>query len=244
MSFVVVIPARYQSTRLPGKPLIDIAGMSMIERVYQQALQSGAERVVIATDDARIEQVAQGFGAEVVMTSPSHESGTERLGEVCDKLQLAADTVVVNVQGDEPLIPPSVIAQVAKLLEGDIAQMATLSAPIAEADLNDPNVVKVISDSNGHAIYFSRSAIPFQRDPQQGELFPFARHIGIYGYRAGFIRRYLSWQPSLIEQVEKLEQLRVLWHGEKIRIAEAQETPAHGVDTQEDLEKVRALLGA
>ncbi|WP_432463058.1 MULTISPECIES: 3-deoxy-manno-octulosonate cytidylyltransferase [unclassified Agarivorans] len=243
MKFVVVIPARYQSTRLPAKPLQDIAGKTMIERVYQQALLSGAERVVIATDDQRIVDVAESFQAEVVLTAQSHESGTERLAEVCQRLAFAADTIVVNVQGDEPMIPPKVIAQVAGLLEDAPAvKMASLSVPILEdTDIHDPNVVKVVCDKDNHALYFSRAPIPFERDGQwQADLY--SRHIGIYAYRAHFVDEYIQLSPSPLEKMEKLEQLRVLWHGYKIKMARALETPAHGVDTPEDLEKVRALF--
>ena len=243
MKFVVVIPARYQSTRLPAKPLQDIAGKTMIERVYQQACKSGAERVVIATDDQRIVDVADGFGAEVVLTAASHESGTERLAEVCEKLAFSNDTIVVNVQGDEPLIPPAVISQVAGLLEdAPEVKMASLSVPIHEdTDIHDPNVVKVVCDKDDHALYFSRSAVPHERDGDwQCELY--SRHIGIYSYRAHFVGEYLRLSPSPIEKMEKLEQLRVLWHGYKIKMARAIEIPAHGVDTPEDLEKVRALF--
>ncbi|WP_432453409.1 3-deoxy-manno-octulosonate cytidylyltransferase [Agarivorans sp. QJM3NY_29] len=243
MKFVVVIPARYQSTRLPAKPLQDIAGKTMIERVYQQALLSGAERVVIATDDQRIVDVAESFQAEVILTAQSHESGTERLAEVCQRLAFAADTIVVNVQGDEPMIPPKVIAQVAGLLEDAPAvKMASLSVPILEdTDIHDPNVVKVVCDKDNHALYFSRAPIPFERDGQwQADLY--SRHIGIYAYRAHFVDEYIQLSPSPLEKMEKLEQLRVLWHGYKIKMARALETPAHGVDTPEDLEKVRALF--
>jgi 3-deoxy-manno-octulosonate cytidylyltransferase (CMP-KDO synthetase) len=244
MKFVVVIPARYQSTRLPAKPLQDIAGKTMIERVYQQACKSGAERVVIATDDQRIVDVARSFDAEVVLTAASHESGTERLAEVCEKLAFSDDTIVVNVQGDEPLIPPMVISQVAGLLDdAPEVKMASLSVPIHEdTDIHDPNVVKVVCDKDDHALYFSRSAVPHERDGDwQCELY--SRHIGIYAYRAHFVGEYLQLSPSPIEKMEKLEQLRVLWHGYKIKMARAIETPAHGVDTPEDLEKVRALFG-
>jgi len=243
MSFVVVIPARYQSSRLPGKPLQDIAGKSMIERVYLQAKQSGAERVVIATDDQRIVNAANDFGAEVVLTATTHESGTERLAEVCQKLNFADDTIVVNVQGDEPLIPPVVVSQVAQLLvEAPEVKMASLSVPIDEPeDILDPNVVKVVCDKQQHALYFSRAAVPFERDGNWSNEH-YSRHIGIYAYRAHFIGEYIKLAPSPLEKIEKLEQLRVLWHGEKIKMARASEIPAHGVDTPEDLAKVRALF--
>jgi 3-deoxy-manno-octulosonate cytidylyltransferase (CMP-KDO synthetase) len=246
--FLVVIPARYASSRLPGKPLADIAGQSMIERVYRQAVKSGAKRVVIATDDARVQQVCAGFGAEVCMTSPAHNSGTERLAEVVALLGLADDTVVVNVQGDEPFIPPAIIRQVADNLASQTkARMATLAVAIEHSDeVQNPNVVKVQSDKNGYALYFSRSVIPFDRDKaftsQLADIY--RRHIGIYAYRAGFIKDYVSWPASQLEQIECLEQLRVLWQGEAIHVATALEVPAVGVDTPEDLERARLLAAA
>lgn len=243
--FLVVIPARYASSRLPGKPLADIAGQSMIERVYSQAIKSGAQRVVIATDDARVKQACEGFGAEVCMTSPAHNSGTERLAEVVSLLDLADDTVVVNVQGDEPFIPPTIIRQVAQNLASQSkARMATLSVPIEHSDeIQNPNVVKVQSDKHGYALYFSRSVIPFDRDKafttQLADIY--RRHIGIYAYRAGFIKEYVRWPASQLEQIECLEQLRVLWQGEAIHVATALEVPAVGVDTPEDLERARLV---
>ncbi len=210
----------------------------MIERVYRQAIKSGAERVVIATDDARVQQVCEGFGAEVCMTSPAHNSGTERLAEVVSLLGLSDDTVVVNVQGDEPFIPPAIIRQVAEnLASQNKARMATLSVPIAHADeVQNPNVVKVQSDKNGYALYFSCSAIPFDRDKAfSTELADiYRRHIGIYAYRS-LSKDYVSWPASQLEQIECLEQLRVLWQGEAIHVATALEVPAVGVDTPEDL---------
>lgn len=244
-AFLVVIPARYASSRLPGKPLADIEGQTMIERVYRQAIKSGAERVVIATDDVRVQQVCENFGAEVCMTSPAHNSGTERLAEVVSLLGLADDTVVVNVQGDEPFIPPAIIRQVAENLASQTkARMATLSVPIEHSDeVQNPNVVKVQSDKNGYALYFSRSVIPFDRDKaftsQLTDIY--RRHIGIYAYRAGFIKDYVSWPASQLEQIECLEQLRVLWQGEAIHVATALEIPAVGVDTPEDLERARLV---
>lgn len=243
MAFVVVIPARYASSRLPGKPLADIAGKPMIEWVYQQALKSGAQRIVVATDDARVAEVVDRFGGEVCMTRPEHNSGTERLAEVVSKLQLAADTVVVNVQGDEPFIPPLVIRQVAQnLASQQKAQMATLAVPLSDAaEIRNPNIVKVVTDKDNYALYFSRSVIPFDRDGQfQQQLAEhYRRHIGIYAYRAGFIQRYVNWPVSTLEQIESLEQLRVLWQGEAIHVDTAIETPAVGVDTPADLEHAR-----
>lgn len=247
MSFTVIIPARYQSTRLPGKPLADIAGKPMIEWVYQQAMRSGADKVIIATDDSRVEAVAHGFGAEVCMTSPSHESGTERLAEVIDKMSIPESHIIVNVQGDEPLIPPEIIRQVADNLAGSEAPMATLSVDITdEEEAFNPNAVKVITDEKGYALYFSRATIPWDRDSfakNTSKLSqPLQRHIGIYAYRAGFVNTYINWQPSALEKIECLEQLRVLWYGEKIHVAVAKTAPAAGVDTPEDLEAVRRIL--
>lgn len=248
LAFLVVIPARYASSRLPGKPLADIAGQSMIERVYRQAIKSGAERVVIATDDERVQQCCEAFGAEVCMTSPLHNSGTERLAEVVSLLGLADDTVVVNVQGDEPFIPPAIIRQVAEnLATQNKARMATLSVPIEHADeVLNPNVVKVQTDKNGYALYFSRSVIPFDRDKAFHACLAdiYRRHIGIYAYRAGFIKDYVRWPASQLEQIECLEQLRVLWQGESIHVATALESPAVGVDTPEDLERARLVAAA
>ncbi|MGL6429565.1 3-deoxy-manno-octulosonate cytidylyltransferase [Aeromonas caviae] len=251
MSFVVVIPARYASTRLPGKPLADIHGKPMVQHVVEKALQSGADRVIVATDDERVQQALAPFAAaagfEVCMTSPDHQSGTERLAEVCRHYGFAADTIIVNVQGDEPLIPPIIIRQVADNLAAASAPMATLSVPIRDAEeAFNPNAVKVVTDREGYALYFSRASIPWDRDrfaqsrEQIGD--HYQRHIGIYAYRAGFIQRYVDWAPSVLEQVEALEQLRVLWYGEKIHVAQALQAPPVGVDTQADLDKVRALL--
>ena len=249
MSFIVIIPSRYQSSRLPGKPLVDIGGKTMIQRVAEQALQSGADRVVIATDDARIELAVSGLGLEVCMTSTEHNSGTERLAEVCQLLALKDDDIIVNVQGDEPLIPPQIIAQVAANLGSQTeARMATLSVAITEVDeVFNPNAVKVVTDKQGYALYFSRAPIPYHRDNfMQASVTAiqpvYQRHIGIYAYRAGFIRDYVQWAETELEQIESLEQLRVLWHGEKIHVAEALQAPAAGVDTPEDLAVVRAIV--
>ncbi|GAD79292.1 3-deoxy-manno-octulosonate cytidylyltransferase [Vibrio ezurae] len=247
MAFTVIIPARYQSTRLPGKPLADICGKPMIEHVYQQAIQAGAEQVIVATDDERVAKVVTDFGGQVCMTSSAHESGTERLAEVVDKMGIADDHIVVNVQGDEPLIPPSVITQVADNLAASSAPMATLGVAIEDAhEAFNPNAVKVVTDQQGYALYFSRASIPWDRDQfardQSVLKQPLMRHIGIYAYRAGFINRYINWAPTALEKIESLEQLRVLWYGEKIHVALAKQTPPPGVDTLEDLEAVRALL--
>lgn len=243
MAFVVVIPARYASSRLPGKPLADIAGKTMVQRVYEQAVASGAQRVVVATDDQRVADAVQHFGGEVCMTSPQHNSGTERLAEVVDALGLAPETVVVNVQGDEPFIPPVIIRQVAdNLAAQQKAQMATLAVPLnSAAEIGNPNIVKVVCDRHGYALYFSRASIPFDRDAAfTAELSRhYRRHIGIYAYRAAFIKRYISWPVSELEQLECLEQLRVLWQGEAIHVDLARQIPAVGVDTPADLEHAR-----
>ena len=248
MSFTVVIPARYHSSRLPGKPLADIGGKPMIQWVYEQSLKSGADQVIIATDDEKVEKAALAFGATVCMTSPNHQSGTERLAEVVEKMAIDKEHIIVNVQGDEPLIPPAIIAQVAdNLAHRDDAPMATLAVEIeSEDEVFNPNAVKVVTDKDGYALYFSRATIPWDRDqfatqsPTIAQ--PLMRHIGIYAYRAGFIDTYINWQPSQLEKIECLEQLRVLWYGEKIHVEIAKEAPPAGVDTPEDLNAVRALV--
>ncbi|MCF7362726.1 3-deoxy-manno-octulosonate cytidylyltransferase [Vibrio diazotrophicus] len=247
MSFTVVIPARYQSTRLPGKPLADIGGKPMIQWVYEQSLLAGAERVIIATDDARVEQAVKAFGGTVCMTSPDHQSGTERLAEVVALMGIEDDHIIVNVQGDEPLIPPAIVRQVADNLAASNAPMATLAVEIDhESEVFNPNAVKVVTDKDGYALYFSRATIPWDRDnfalQDKTILQPLMRHIGIYAYRAGFINTYINWQPSQLEKIECLEQLRVLWYGEKIHVAVALEAPPAGVDTPEDLELVRSIV--
>ncbi len=242
--FKVVIPARYASTRLPGKPLRMIGDRPMLQHVYDRARQSGAEAVVIATDDTRIEQAAHGFSASVCMTSPEHTSGTERLGEVVEKMQWYDDEIIVNVQGDEPLIPPALISQVAADLAGHAdAVVATLAHPIVSAvDAPDPNVVKVVRDRYGYALYFSRAAIPFCRDAQDMEGQSWLRHIGLYAYRAGFLRQYRKLEASPLEQLEKLEQLRILWHGLKCFVGMAAQLPGPGVDTEADLLSVHSII--
>lgn len=247
MSFTVVIPARYQSTRLPGKPLADIAGKPMVQWVYEQAMQAGAERVIIATDDARVEQAVLAFGGTVCMTSPDHQSGTERLAEVVKLMGIEDNHIIVNVQGDEPLIPPSIIRQVADNLAASQAPMATLAVEISHEDeVFNPNAVKVVTDKDGYALYFSRATIPWDRDnfaKDKTVVQPLMRHIGIYAYRAGFINTYIQWPASQLEKIECLEQLRVLWYGEKIHVAVALEAPPAGVDTAEDLDAVRRIVG-
>jgi 3-deoxy-manno-octulosonate cytidylyltransferase (CMP-KDO synthetase) len=251
MNFTVVIPARYASTRLPAKPLREIAGKPMIQHVYERACESLAQQVIIATDDVRIEAIAKKFGAQVCMTSVEHTSGTDRLHEVVASLGLADDEIVVNVQGDEPLIPSQVINQVAQNLASmQNASMATLSEPIhSMSDFRNPNVVKVVADSDGRALYFSRAPIPWPRDHFANlnvtELpinFPAQRHIGIYAYRVGLLHKFVSWQVAPLERLESLEQLRVMWNGHLIHIAEAIVPVPGGVDTEEDLQRVKSLL--
>jgi len=247
MSFKVVIPARYASSRLPGKPLADVAGAPMVVQAWRRACDSGAEEAVIATDDARVLDAATAHGAPAVMTSPDHPSGTDRLAEVVEARGWNDDVVVVNVQGDEPLIPPAVIDQVARnLTEHRDASMATLCEPVVErSTFEDPNVVKVVADRNGMALYFSRAPLPWPRDVADFAALPTAprRHIGIYAYRAGLLRRFVTWPPAPLEQIEMLEQLRVMYAGERIHVEDACETVPGGVDTPEDLERLRAHLG-
>tara|TARA_B110000495_G_scaffold191157_1_gene194003 strand:+ start:612 stop:1376 length:765 start_codon:yes stop_codon:yes gene_type:complete len=248
MSFVVVIPARFESSRLPGKVLADIAGKPMIQWVVEKALASGAEQVIVATDNDDVAKVVKGFGGEVCKTRADHQSGTERLAEVMETYQFPDQQVIVNVQGDEPFIPIENITQVADNLSSQSqARMATLAMKIDNvAEALNPNAVKVLCDKNGYAMYFSRATIPYDRErflnnkhiDAIGDFY--LRHIGIYAYRAGFIKDYVQWPTSQLEQVESLEQLRVLWQGEKIHVAVAKTAlEVEGVDTPEDLEKAR-----
>ncbi|MBW6392220.1 3-deoxy-manno-octulosonate cytidylyltransferase [Billgrantia antri] len=250
-AFVAVIPARFGSSRLPGKPLLDIAGEPMVAHVWHRACESTASRVVVATDDTRIRDALLPLGAEVVMTRADHPSGTDRLAEVAELLGLADNAVLVNVQGDEPLIPPSLIDQVALRLHDDPgASIATLAEPIADVEaLFNPNVVKVVRALSGRALYFSRAPIPWDREsfaarPEWLETDAWLRHIGLYAYRAAFLAEYRDWHPSTLEQLEQLEQLRALHHGHPIQVALAAEPNPAGVDTLEDLARVRALLTA
>lgn len=254
--FTVVIPARYASSRLPGKPLLEMAGQPMIQHVWRQAQQSRASQVVIATDDQRIAEVAQGFGAEVCMTRGDHPSGTDRLQEVAQQLQLDEQTILVNVQGDEPLIPPALINQVAdNLARQPLASMATLSEPITQVEgVFNPNIVKVVTDHQGLALYFSRSPQPWARDyfidrgqgqHQPDQLPPgihYQRHIGLYAYYVDFLNQYVTWPPAPIEEAEQLEQLRALWNGHRIHVDQACEHHPHGVDTEEDYLRVKAHI--
>lgn len=241
----VIIPARFASSRLPGKPLRDICGKPLIQHVYECARASAAARIVIATDDGRIAEIASGFGAEVCMTSATHSSGTERIAEVVQRLSIPKDTTIVNLQGDEPLMPSSLIRAVAEALETHPqASMATAMHAITdETMMANPNVVKVVCDRDNFALYFSRAPIPWQAE--HGERASHAkafRHIGIYAYSAGFVTRYATSPASPLESIERLEQLRVLWNGERIVVHESKEAPVAGVDTPEDLERVRKIL--
>ena len=252
MTFKVVIPARYASTRLPGKPLLDIAGKPMVAWVAARASASGADEVIIATDHAQIQSVAEQHGYRSVMTSHEHASGTDRIAEVAAQLGWAPETIVVNVQGDEPLISPELIREVASNLETHpLADIATACHPITDREtLFNPNAVKVVMDAAGYALYFSRAPIPYARDAfadslRQGPL-PDAmlamRHIGIYAYRCSFLQAYAQLSTAPLEQLESLEQLRAMWHGHRISVAETLHAPAAGVDTEDDLLRVRALL--
>ncbi len=250
MSFRVIIPARYGSTRLPGKPLRLIAGRPLIEHVYTRARASGASEVIVATDDVRIASACEQFGADVVLTDTAHASGTDRIAEVVRRRGLPEHDVIVNVQGDEPLLPPANVAQVARLLEQNpLAAVATLATAIEGLDeLDDPNVVKVVRAGDGSALYFSRAAIPWQRDAatrgaaDRGRLALALRHIGLYAYRAGALRSLAALLPTELEQAERLEQLRALEHGLAIVVGIADELPGPGVDTEEDVLRVEALL--
>lgn len=247
--FHVVIPARYASTRLPGKPLLDIAGKPMVVHVAERASKCGAQQVVVATDDVRIMDAVRQHGFAAMMTKADHVSGTDRIAEVVLSQGWQDDAIVVNVQGDEPLIDASLIVEVAaKLASSQDAVMATACHAIHnQADFLNPNVVKVVLDNQGNALYFSRAPIPYPRDAfANGEDFPAAmpayRHVGIYAYRAGFLKRYANITPSKIEQYESLEQLRVLYQGYKIAVAVSDSAPAVGVDTESDLAHVRSLM--
>ncbi|MEH6798627.1 MAG: 3-deoxy-manno-octulosonate cytidylyltransferase [Halopseudomonas sabulinigri] len=248
--FHVIIPARYASTRLPGKPLQLIAGKPMVQHVWEQARKSSATSVTIATDDQRIVDACHAFGAQVVLTREDHPSGTDRLQEVVSKLGLPSDACVVNVQGDEPMIPPAVIDQVAgNLLAFTDVGTATLCEPIEDTEtLFNPNAVKVVCDHQGFALYFSRAPMPWCRDAFAAgqaplpEGIPFRRHIGIYAYKVGFLHDYVTWPVSPLETAESLEQLRALWFGTRIHVADACQSLPAGIDTQADLDRVRALL--
>ena len=247
--FTVIIPARHASTRLPGKPLADIAGKPMVVRVAERAMQSGAARVVVATDDERVRAAVASFGVTACMTRDDHPTGTDRLAEAAMSLALADHEIVVNVQGDEPLLEPALMRRMAALLASrEDASMATACHPIADAaEAFNPNVVKVVLDARGDAMYFSRATIPWARDAfaKTRDTLPEGiavyRHYGLYAYRASFLRAYPTLAPSPLEQVEALEQLRALWHGYRIAVEITHGTPAPGIDTPEDLARVRLL---
>ncbi|MBE7368128.1 3-deoxy-manno-octulosonate cytidylyltransferase [Ramlibacter pallidus] len=249
MSFTVLIPARLASTRLPDKPLADIAGLPMVVRVAQRAEQSSAGQVIVAADSKRIADACSEHGVRAVLTRPDHPSGSDRLAEACEQLGLDRDDVVVNVQGDEPLIDPALIDAVAGLLQQRReASMSTAAHPIASVgEFTNPNVVKVVLQADGLALYFSRAPIPWWRDgfaagvqalPDPAPL----RHVGIYGYRAGFLRAFPRLPQAPVESCEALEQLRALWHGHRIAVHVTSTAPGAGVDTPEDLERVRRLF--
>ncbi len=247
MSFKVVIPARYASSRLPGKPLADIAGKPMVVRVAERAAQSGAAEVLVATDHEEVHAAVRSHGFVAVMTRSDHASGTDRIAEVAGQYNWSDDIVVVNVQGDEPFIEPGLINQVAGELAADAdAAIATACHSIGcTEDFSNPNIVKVVCDMRGHAQYFSRAPIPWPRDAfaagrtQLPEALPAKRHIGIYAYRCGFLRRFGALPESPLEGFEALEQLRALWHGFRIRVADIRHAPEAGVDTPEDLQRAR-----
>ena len=249
MSYSIIIPARHGSSRLPGKPLHKICDKTLIQHVYECAQKSNADEIIIATDDDRIEAEAKSFSAEVCMTSTEHGTGSDRLAEVIDKKNYADDHIIVNLQGDEPLMPASVINQVAENLKNNpSASSSTVCTRILSADdLFDPNVVKVVTDQNGFALYFSRASIPWDREhfsnhatlPDYAEHY---RHIGLYAYRAGFLKKFVTWPVCHHEKVESLEQLRSLWNGEKIHVDIAAEIPGPGIDTPDDLAKVRKMF--
>lgn len=243
-SFIAIVPARLASTRLPNKPLADVAGLPMVVHVARRALQSGASRVVVAVDDKKTQSACATHGIEALMTSANHSTGTDRLAEVVQSLKLSDDDIVVNVQGDEPLIPPELINEVAHTLSTH-PQAAIATAALAIIDpgeINNPNVVKVVFNQAQEALYFSRAPIPFTRNPKEFTAAHF-RHIGIYAYRAGFLKAFSQLPPAPIEQAESLEQLRALYNGYKIAVMITPTAPPPGVDTAEDLEEVRKRLG-
>jgi 3-deoxy-manno-octulosonate cytidylyltransferase (CMP-KDO synthetase) len=249
-AFHVVIPARYASVRLPGKPLAGIAGRPMIQWVWERARQAGADSVTVATDHEAIAAACAGFGAEVCLTDPAHASGTDRIAEVADRRGWDEEVIVVNVQGDEPLLPPAIVEQAADLLRlRPEADMGTLGTPIHDlAEYLDPNVVKLVAAADGRALYFSRAPIPWHRDgaasgPASQQHYQGAlRHLGIYSYRVGALRRLAAAAPCWLEEVERLEQLRALWLGMRIQVDTALEVPPPGIDTAADLERVNRLL--
>ncbi len=234
------IPARYASSRLPGKALIDVGGKPLIRWVADAALASGAARVVVCTDDQRIADAVSGQ-VETCMTDPKHPSGTDRIAEAVKKMQIESDRVIVNLQGDEPDMPPAVIRQVAQLLEAEmLAAMATACYPITEPkQIDNPNIVKVVCDFDGRALYFSRAPIPYPRDGGKAQVF---RHIGLYAYHAGFLSQFVQWPVCAIEAAEQLEQLRALYYGATIMVAEAEQAPPIGIDTEDDLQRFKTTV--
>jgi 3-deoxy-manno-octulosonate cytidylyltransferase (CMP-KDO synthetase) len=242
--FLVVIPARLGSTRLPGKPLADIGGKPMVVRVAERAKQSLARSVVVATDSVEIKTACNEYQIECLLTSPDHPTGTDRLAEVAHLLNLPTNALLVNVQGDEPLIPPELINQVARTLaENTQCAISTVAVPIVDpSEIDNPNVVKVVLNRAGEALYFSRATIPFIRDASSKQAVEHLRHLGIYAYRADFLQAYSRLEPAPPEQAEALEQLRALWNGYRIAVYTASEAPPAGVDTPEDLERVRKLI--
>jgi 3-deoxy-manno-octulosonate cytidylyltransferase (CMP-KDO synthetase) len=251
MSFIVIIPARYGSSRFPGKPLADLNGKPMIVRVAEQARKSGAAEVIVATDHDGIAEAVDAAGFTTAMTRADHPSGTDRLAEVVGSRRYGARRIIVNVQGDEPLIAPALIRRVAQRLDADRkAQIATAAHPLAGAkELSDPNVVKVVLDRAGYALYFSRAPIPYARDAFAHGIrsiprgLPVYRHLGIYAYRAAFLRAFTRLEPAEIERFEALEQLRALAHGFRIGVAITKDAPHAGIDTPADLERARRVLG-
>ena len=240
MKFQVIIPARYASSRFPGKPLADLGGKPMVIRVCERAAKSGAAAVYVATDDERIASAVRAHGHQAIMTRADHASGTDRIAEAARKLKLGQNQIVVNVQGDEPLIAPNLIAQVARVLDKKReASVSTACHAIHEAAaLTNPNVVKVVLDAQGYALYFSRSQIPYPRETDAACY----RHAGIYAYRVAFLKTYARLKPPALEKAEALEQLRVLWHGHRIAVAVSETEIPPGVDTPQDLEAVRKIL--
>lgn len=243
--FLVVIPARLGSTRLPRKPLADIGGKPMVIRVAERAKQSLAHSVVVATDSPEIQAACDEYRIDCLLTSADHPTGTDRIAEVAQLLKLPNEALIVNVQGDEPLIPPELINQVARTLANHKqCAIATVAVPIRDVnEINNPNVVKVVLNRMGEALYFSRATIPFVRDPQANQKTEHLRHLGIYAYRAEFLQAYSRLEPAPPEQAEALEQLRALWNGHRIAVWIAQEAPPAGVDTPEDLDRIRKFLG-
>ncbi len=249
--FKVVIPARYASTRLPGKPLLPIAGKAMILHVCAKAGEAGADEIIVATDNLKIAEVVNNAGFKAIMTREDHNSGTERIAEVAEICAWGDEQIIVNLQGDEPLIPSQYISDTAEALAAQQqAGIATLAATIQDSEeLFNPNAVKVVLNKQGYALYFSRAPIPWDRDTfnQDGnvllsETMPYLRHIGLYAYTVGFVKRYISWNACSLETVEKLEQLRILWQGEMVRVVHVPEMPEAGVDTAEDLQRVELAL--